>query len=332
MGLFDGIVFKKADDWIFTPLAVSQTPDRLEAVPVPPNTAYLSVFLRSMRICDVRKGLSHFYGTVHSHISVPHVEKHVIEMDVVSTPGRLRGLKPDDTVDMVAFDQRLFGPVPYRGGDLNFQIGLFSIKGADLTAPYLEVLESMSRAAGVSWWQVARPFVEPLKSGIDLLVGAQGGSSLEVGAYGTWPTPSTGYHLALRAGKGSVDVARLKLGPDYKLLDASGAPYTAHPYLVLAVTMDEVRPDWFGIPDVSAAYSDLQREARKGDVNAAEQAFQVFRRVVLTSPDLVFQHAKALVREVDDMLKQVLPTVGTGAALAPPLMPDLTRLSPRWQQ
>jgi len=325
MGLFDGVLFKKTQNWIFEPLSAKQTPDGLQSANIEPDKYYLSVFLRSMRIVNVRKAFSRFYGTVHSHISVPHLDG-TIEIDTVTTPDRLKDVPTDSVVDIVEFNHRLLGPVPYRGGDFVFQVGLFSIKGTDLAEPFLDVLQSMSTAAGVSYWNIAKPFVDPVKKGIELLVGAQGAAALEIGAHGTWPKPRTGYYLAMRAEKGTVAVNSLKVAPDFRLTDQSDTPYTDYPYLLLAVEADTTRPDWFTIPDIRAAYKALQEDVRQGNVKTADQTFQVFRRTALTSPDLLRPHATAIVGEVEETLRNTLPATAVGAASIH--LPDLETLRP----
>ena len=46
-------------------------------------------------------------------------------------------------------DQRLLGPVPSMGGDLELKVGLFAVKSQDMLQPFLEILEDLSKAAGV---------------------------------------------------------------------------------------------------------------------------------------------------------------------------------------
>ena len=66
-------------------------------------------------------------------------------------------------------DQRLLGPVPYVGGDIQAEVGLFSVASGDLTGPYLKLLDLLSQAATVSFIGLALPFVEPIKQGINAL-------------------------------------------------------------------------------------------------------------------------------------------------------------------
>ncbi len=64
------ILRARTQDWTFVPFRPEQTPNGLENRKIEPNTSYLSAFLHSMRIVNVRKGLAKFFGTVHSSISL----------------------------------------------------------------------------------------------------------------------------------------------------------------------------------------------------------------------------------------------------------------------
>ena len=80
----------------------------------------------------------------------------------------------------------MLGPVPYRGGDIGLEVGLFSIKSADLAKPYLSLMEDISNKAGVSMINTALQFAEPLKNGINLLVGGDVDTLLEIGISNTY--------------------------------------------------------------------------------------------------------------------------------------------------
>ena len=181
MGWWEEIFRKKAEDWIFEPLAPAQVPDNLQHAAVQKESSYLSVYLKSARIVNVRQGLSKFYGVVNSFISVPYLSGTNAEFNVITTPAFLKNVDSAHIDRVIQLDQRLLGPIPYRGGQLALEIGLFSIKSVDLAAPYLEVLETMSKQAGVAFINAALPFAEPLKTGINLLVGGGDNALLEIG-------------------------------------------------------------------------------------------------------------------------------------------------------
>lgn len=322
MGWWSSLFKTRAKDWVFAPLTSAQVPDGLGREDVRPDGAYLSVFLQSMRVVNVRRGLSRFYGTVHSYASLPHRSGGLAEFNVVTTPTKLKNVDASRVDRVVSVGQRLLGPIPYRGGDLELEVGLFSIRSADYAGPFLSVLEELSTLVGVSYVSTALSFAEPLKNGVNLLTGGGDDAILEVGVAVDYPRPQTGYSVVMRAPKDEVDVSRLRVTPsDYKLVDSRGEAVRDYPYMVLKVEAAGGRDDWFTIPDIQAAYGELQGQVRAGKFNEAEEALVVFKRVVLTSHDLLFADARRLYGEVEAQAQAVMGTTRTARGQAS--MPDL---------
>jgi hypothetical protein len=232
------------------------------------------VYVKSARIVNVRQGLSKFYGVVNSFISVPYLSGTNAEFNVITTPAFLKNIDTAHIDRVIQLDQRLLGPIPYRGGQLALEINLFSIKSVDLAAPYLEVLETMSKQAGVAFINAALPFTEPLKTGINLLVGGGDNSPLEIGLAASAWTPETGYFVIMRAPKGSVAVNALKVVPtDYRLIGPDNQPVGDYPYMVLKVEAAASRDDWFNIKELQKPYQELKENIRGGDVEATKNSF-----------------------------------------------------------
>src|SRR5579864_4896374 len=69
-------------------------------VEIESDTAYINVFLKSARVVNVRKGLTKFYGTVHSFMSVEHRSSGVAKFNVVTSPAALKDID-SEAVDRV---------------------------------------------------------------------------------------------------------------------------------------------------------------------------------------------------------------------------------------
>ncbi|SMC64419.1 hypothetical protein [Kibdelosporangium aridum] len=78
-------------------------------------------------------------------------------------------------------------------------MGLFSIPQSDLVEPYLTVLDELSTLAGVSLADPVMPLVNTVKSALNLLVGAQNGTELQVGVLTTLSPLLPGDYCAIRA-------------------------------------------------------------------------------------------------------------------------------------
>ncbi len=318
MGWMSDIWKTKSKDWTYTGIPPEKTPENLAHAPIAGNSGYLHVFLKSMRITDVRIGTRRFYGTVHSFITLPVLDGRKAEFQVVTTPGHLKDLDVAHVDRIVNLNQRLLGPVPYRGGDLEIEIGLLSIKSVDLAAPFLDVLESMSKAAGVSYLQAALPFVGPIKDGINLLAGAGGDMNLEIGLSQDFPSPETGYFVVMRAEHDRVNPAQFRIDNKFQLVDdANGQAIGNYPYLIFSVSVTPKRDDWFLIPDLAATHKDLRETIKSGQQTRVDEGFTVFKRAVLTSPDLLLQDAQRLVNQVEGEVKAVVSMAPTAAGLHP---------------
>jgi hypothetical protein len=317
MGWWRDIWKTRSKRWLFAPLASGQVPDHLAQEQLNADSVYLNIFLRSMRVTDIRKGLSKFYGTVHSNISVPYFGSHEpAEFQVVLTPTDLKNRDVKHLDRVININRRLLGPIPYRGGDIEFEIGLFSIKSADLAGPFVSVLERMSSAAGVSFISTAMPFIGPLKDGINLLTGGADDAILEIGLARTFNRPSTGYFFIMRAQRGALDPKDLKVDDDFHLVDKAGKSIGDYPYLVLAIEASKQRDDWFRIPDLAASYATIQSEVHKGNLIGVQEAFATFRRKAMTSADLLADDAVRLVEKVEKSLEQVMQASLTSKRIA----------------
>lgn len=302
------ILRERAQDWIYAELDAAQVGGGLAPADVAPDTAYLSVFLRSARVVDVRKGFKRFYGVVNSVIRLPHQSGHAATFTTVACPAALKDADPARLDQVVQLNHRLLGPVPYVGGDLELEIGLFSIASRDLVAPYLELLATLSSSAGVSYVSQAIPFAGPIVKGINMLAGGDDDTVLEVGLAGRQTPPRQGHFVVIRAPKGEVRVDALRLDPnDFRLLDGGGAPLGEHPYLVLEVRAETERADWFMIPELKSAYDGIQDEYRTGSATATEHAIAAFERIAKTCDDLLFDDGKRLVEKLKEKYLETGP-------------------------
>jgi hypothetical protein len=305
MGWWSSLWRSRAESWLFERLADDRVPTSVRQRRVIEDADYITIELRSLRIVDVRKGLSKFYGAAHSYASVPHLGGERAEFQVVSVPTYLKNLDASNADRVIQDRKTLLGPVPYRSGPVEFELGLFSIKSSDLLEPYLALLERISTLAGVAFVNTALPFARPIVEGLQLLTGGADSTVLEVGVSTAFNPPETGFYVVARA-RAKDWRGRLKLDDSFELVDSAGKAVTQFPYLVFTLTADDKRSDWFELPDVSKAYGVLRSDVARGNVEVARESFAHFKRVVGTSPDLLRADAQRLVAKVDDEMAEVL--------------------------
>ena len=304
-----------------------ELPRSVEPPPIEPETSYLSVFLRTAHVMDVRRGLRQFYGAVNSSITM--VTRSGADAQFIATlaPTGLQNVDPSSVNRLIQINQRLVGPVPYVGGDVEAEVGLFSVASSELAGPYLKLLESLSKTSTFAFIGVALPFVEPIKQGVQLLAGGSEGTALEIGFATVWRPLRAGWVVAARVPRTDE---RYSVDPDEgRLLDGAGRPVEDFPYLVLELSVLPTRDDWFRIPELAATYAELQREFRRGRPADVEDALVAFRRTALTCNDLLFDDALRLADRVRQAFVAIGPTgpqVRTsGPATA---LPELRSFSP----
>jgi hypothetical protein len=242
------------------------------------------------------------------------------EFQTVTTPTRLAELDASNLDRVIFLNHRLLGPVPYRGGDLNAEVGLFSVKTSDLAQPFLDVLESLATKAGVSFVSAAAPFVEPLKKGLESLTGSKE-CGLEIGIATTINDLVCGQFAVIRAKRGTYSSQSLRLADDYRLEQATGSSIDRVPYFVFSVECSTARHDWFRIPEISSLHAELQEAVQKDRVEEFKELFESFKRAALTSPDLLRKDAERLVKMVNDDLSATVPASLTGRGKVRKLRP-----------
>jgi hypothetical protein len=281
-GWWSKTVRTAAQTWFFGRLGDPAMP----APPVAPDQRYVNVFLRSMHVANLRVGAITYHGSVTSSFSMLRRSGTSAEFLVIVTPNMLKNIDPAGLDKVVTLNTRLVGPLPYRGGDVNAEIGLFSVPQSDLAEPYLSIVEQLTGLAGVSLASSSMPLVRTVKSALNMLVGAASDTRLEIGVRTSLTPLVEGDYCAVKLSAADLTPADLRLTPAGTLTSPNGADITA-PYLVFTVSTSPVREDWFIIPEIRAAYDELRAAARRGDLQRAEEGVRAFRRVATTCDDLL---------------------------------------------
>src|SRR5215471_16460261 len=211
---------EKAQDFLIAPLDVTHGAPQRSAVQV--DTDYVTLRIKAARIIDVRRWTTRFHGCINSRARLLHEGSGSVEHQTVLAPAQLKEVDPANVDRIVSIDKVLLGPFPYRG-QLDLTVALFSVKSADLVAPYLELLTSLADTAGVAFLSAAKPYIEPLRKGADLLFGTAGASQIEIGFDRDFTTLEAGYYVAMRAPKEAVTMDKLRIDTkDFRLIDTSG--------------------------------------------------------------------------------------------------------------
>lgn len=320
MGWLQDIWIERQKDWIITSLLPSNTPDKIPQVSLRPNKDYVSIDLASLRIVKVRTGWSKFYGVVHSRVALAYLDnKATAEFNTVTVPAMLKDVDAKALDRILQINKPLAGPVPYRGGRLELQIGLFSVKSKDLAGPFISILEDLSKQAGVAYVSQAVPFVGPIKRGVELLTGQGADIEAHVGLDRADAPPISGWYAVIADDKSTSRIKPNELkvdANDLRLLDGTGKPIQNVPYFVYVVRASAQRSDWHQVPELGSLYTELRVRIGKGEVKEAKDVLATLRRYYHTSPDLLSDDAAQIYDEIKQRANQAFPaaiaTAGEG--------------------
>lgn len=330
MGWVRDFLRKEPGDWFFGPVqsvdGTASGTQQTAGKPVEPESVYLGLYLESMRVSAVRVRAQSFYGAVTSTCGVQSRSGERAELVAVTTPKSLRGTDPKHLDRVVVGTIPLIDAVPYRGGGLDVEIGLFAFPGSYLMGPYLDLLGDVATIASAflppAGALASTALLPPVRKGLDLLFGAATDAQLEVGLAHTWQTPATGYYAVVRAPE---PPGGFRVGAGGHLRNSDSSEVLA-PYLVLRIDAQRERYNWAEIPDVRAAYQAVANAARHGDLVAAREALASFRRIAVFSPDLLAADGERLHGQVADEVKRAFPATGTGGGGPSLSFPDLAEI------
>src|SRR5687768_17034711 len=112
MGWWSSAMRTRSTQWTYLHI-----PRGTESAEVEPETSYLSVFLRTAYVVDVRRGLRRYYGAVNSSIALPARSGTTAQFIASHSPSALQDVTPGSEDRFLQVNRRLAGPVPFVGGD-----------------------------------------------------------------------------------------------------------------------------------------------------------------------------------------------------------------------
>lgn len=311
MGWVHEFLRKEPGESFFGPVQSADGIQPEDGTIVEPESAYLGLYLESMRMSALRIRAQTFYGSVTSTCTVQSRSGKRAELYTVSTPTSLRGVDPKHLNRVVVGTIPLVVGVPYRGGGLDVEIGLFAFPGDYLVGPYLDLLSDVAATASAflppAGALTSTALIPPVRKGLDLLFGAAAEARLEVGLEHTWQTPTACYYAVAQAPE---PPGGFRVNAGRQLVGADGIEVHA-PYLVLRLDAQRERHNWAEIPDLHAAYEAVADASRRGELVSAREALASFRRVAVFCPDLLAADGERLHEKVAAEVRLAFPSTGT---------------------
>jgi hypothetical protein len=245
---------------------------------------------------------------VHAFCTFLH-EGQYTEIPVIVGSSQVKELNNLDNV--IKLNYRLFGPIPYEGGQVELLLALFNVQTADYGKDFLDLLGSISQITGVGELSTALQLLKPLKNGLEGLFGLNKCSphigiddtfSSEAGA----AAPLTeGYRVVVNADETKmrgkqlwVKQGRLQCGDSL----ANAQPFSDADYILFQIQSLDARDDWTSLNSIKQAWDNVVMAATKANKADTNSAYAAFRSIVLTSPDLIWSDR---IRIVDALRKRV---------------------------
>lgn len=324
MGRIKDLLREEPRNWFFGPVEPADAaPQRAKRTAVEAESAYISLHLESMRVSIGRVRAQTFYGAMTSTVGLASRSGQHAELMTVTAPSALRGVDPQHLDRVVIGTIPLAGPMPYRGGGLDIEIGLFAFPANYLLAPYLDFLGEVATVASAflppAGALASSALMPPVRRGLDLLFGAAKDARLEVGLVHTWDQPLTGYYAVVTAPEPR---GGFRISGGGRLINPDGSEVHAA-YLIIRLDAHQDRHNWEKIPDIFAVYQVIDEASRRGDLVAARDALAAFRRIAVFSPDLLAADAQRLYDLVEGLVKQAFPGTGTTGGMCTNGLPPL---------
>jgi hypothetical protein len=271
----------RAKAWIFSRIGNVEggQPSELK-----PGEHYLSISVDTTWITDVRKAWNRYYGVVHGHVVIPH-PRGQNETVLVASPSSLKNVDPKHLDRVILGKTPLVRKQPYLGGVVQLEVGLISVKGDDLAVPFLNLIESLSKAPAAA----PLALLKPVKVGIDSLMGLGSEvATLEIGTSRALDPPQPGRYLLIRATREELDLPTIRFNADEnRLVDGSGATVDRYPYMIVSVEAFMEKDDFYSLPEINTIYNDLFRAAQDGDDRKVSELVRAFTRAARYSLDLL---------------------------------------------
>lgn len=266
-----------------------ETIDRIEA-----DQCYVNLFVDSLRIEKSRAFSTTFHGVAYSFVTMARQGSETSMMAALTKPANLSNLDSGSVGKVITVSQMMMGAVPWRGGTLSLELGLFSVKSGNLLSPVVDFVTRASGLAGIAFVGAVKPFLPLIIEGMDLIAGQTMDTRLVVGVAASMQLRKPVTCAIIAAKRNSIDISKLSLDPVDRKLLLDGDPLQAA-YCVFSIRATDRKPEFGEIPELKAAFAALRAQIIAGDRDRALEALAVFRRTAIVSPDLIPHDAQRLI-------------------------------------
>jgi hypothetical protein len=192
--------------------------------PIEPDDCYIELFVESLRLKQARRFATAFHGVVYTFVRLSQEGAEDAELAAITKPAGLADLDQSNLDRVITVSNRMTGALPWRGGTLGIELGLFSVKKGNLLSPLLDYVTRVSEAGGISFIGQAKPFLPLITAGMDLIAGQTEDAVIEVALDTDMRLEESRLCAIVAVPKDSIDVTKLSLDPTDRKLLLDGRP------------------------------------------------------------------------------------------------------------
>jgi hypothetical protein len=299
------LIGQEATDWVF----IDYLPDPglgLADAPIEPDKCYIEIFVESLRVKRARRFATLFHGLVYSFVRLSREGVEDAELASASKPSKLAALDQSAVDRVITVSHRVVGAVPWRGGTLGLEVGLFSVKRGNLLSDVLDYVTRVSEVGGIGFVGQVKPFLPLITRGMDLIARQVEDVVIEVALDTDVQLDKSRLCAIVAIPKASLDATRISLDPVDRKLLFNGEPLQ-EAYCVFSIRRTNRKADFGSIPEIKAAWEALRSATRANDKAEAEAALSAFRRNAIICADLISGDAKRLIRKAEERFQDAFP-------------------------
>jgi hypothetical protein len=272
---------------------------------IDPDESYIELYVESLRIEKARAFATRFHGVVYLFARLSRLGEDTLSVASVTKPANIAELDAGSLNKVITISRKMLGPVPWRGGELAIELGLFAVKSGNLLSPMVDFVAKISDTAGVGFLGAAKPFIPLITQGMDLIAGQASDAKLAVGVDTALSIVRPIMCAIIAAPRGSFDRESLRVDPSDKKLLFKGTPLQAG-YCVFSIRATDRKSDFGAIPELRESFAALRKAALEGESAPAREALAAFKRAVFLSPDLISRDAARLVGFAERIVAEAL--------------------------
>jgi len=279
---------------------------------IEPDSCYIELYLESLRLAQARRFATRFHPVAYSFVTLSREGEERAQLAAVSRPEKLAEVGKDSLDRVITVSKRMMGATPFRGGPVSIELGLFSVKSGNLLTPILDYVTSVSSTAGISFVGSIKPFLSLITEGMDLIASQKQDIAIEVGIEIDLTLKSGCVMAIIDLPKGSIDISKLSLDKDRRLL-LDGKALDHCGYAAISLRPTTIKSDYGEIPELKERYETFRSAIKEGKIVDAHEAMGAFRLATIASPDLISSDADRLIMKAEQKLKIAFPPGGKAA-------------------